>query len=113
MVRRRGPPSQGWKTFLDNHADGIAVSLDKDSPRSRTVKRAGPIVCRQSWADCITNVSGCDLRQAQGVVTRSGHGVPCKYIEVVEASRRSPMRRDRRRLAELDQVSGLARDALD
>ena len=25
MVRRRGPPSQGWKTFLHNHADGIAA----------------------------------------------------------------------------------------
>src|SRR6266446_8527075 len=24
MARRRGPPSQGWKTFLNNHADGIA-----------------------------------------------------------------------------------------
>jgi len=24
MSRRRGPPSQGWKTFLRNHADGIA-----------------------------------------------------------------------------------------
>jgi len=27
MVRRRRPPSQGWKTFLRNHADGIA-SID-------------------------------------------------------------------------------------
>jgi hypothetical protein len=27
MVRRRVPPSQGWKTFLRNHADGIA-SMD-------------------------------------------------------------------------------------
>ena len=28
MVRRRGPPSQGWKTFLRNHADGnIAMDL--------------------------------------------------------------------------------------
>jgi transposase InsO family protein len=27
MARRRRPPSQGWKTFLRNHADGI-VSLD-------------------------------------------------------------------------------------
>ena len=27
MARRRRPPSQGWKTFLRNHADGIA-SLD-------------------------------------------------------------------------------------
>ncbi len=27
MARRRQPPSQGWKTFLRNHADGIA-SMD-------------------------------------------------------------------------------------
>ena len=27
MARRRMPPSQGWKTFLRNHADGIA-SMD-------------------------------------------------------------------------------------
>ena len=27
MTRRRRPPSQGWKTFLRNHADGIA-SMD-------------------------------------------------------------------------------------
>ena len=25
MARRRGAPSQGWKTFLHNHADGIAA----------------------------------------------------------------------------------------
>ena len=25
MARRRGPLSQGWKTFLRNHADGIAA----------------------------------------------------------------------------------------
>jgi len=25
MVRRRHPPSQGWKTFIRNHADGIAA----------------------------------------------------------------------------------------
>ncbi len=25
MARRRKPPSQGWKTFLRNHADGIAL----------------------------------------------------------------------------------------
>jgi hypothetical protein len=27
LARRRGPPSQGWKTFLRNHADGI-VAID-------------------------------------------------------------------------------------
>src|SRR5512144_3087045 len=25
MARRRGRPSQGWRTFLRNHADGIAA----------------------------------------------------------------------------------------
>jgi len=25
MTKRRGPPSQGWKTFLHNHSDGIAA----------------------------------------------------------------------------------------
>ena len=25
MARRRRPPSPGWKTFLRNHADGIAA----------------------------------------------------------------------------------------
>ena len=25
MTRRRAPPSQGWRTFLRNHADGIAA----------------------------------------------------------------------------------------
>jgi transposase InsO family protein len=25
MARRRGPPSQDWKTFLRNHADGVAA----------------------------------------------------------------------------------------
>src|SRR5258706_8978419 len=25
MVKRRGPPSQGWKTLLHNHADDIAA----------------------------------------------------------------------------------------
>jgi hypothetical protein len=25
MAKRRGPPSQAWKTFLRNHADGIAA----------------------------------------------------------------------------------------
>jgi hypothetical protein len=25
MCRHSGPPSQGWRTFLSNHADGIAA----------------------------------------------------------------------------------------
>jgi hypothetical protein len=35
MVRPRRPPSQGWKTFCRNHADGIAW-ICSWSPRSRS-----------------------------------------------------------------------------
>jgi transposase InsO family protein len=28
MARRRGPPSQGWKTFLHNHADDGIAAMD-------------------------------------------------------------------------------------
>jgi hypothetical protein len=34
MARRRRPPSQGWKTFLRNHPDGIA-SMDLFVPTWR------------------------------------------------------------------------------
>jgi hypothetical protein len=27
MARRRRPPSEGWRTFLRNHADGAAMDL--------------------------------------------------------------------------------------
>jgi hypothetical protein len=36
MARRRRPPSQGWKTFLRNHADGIA-SMDLFNSRNEIV----------------------------------------------------------------------------
>src|SRR5215472_4663989 len=42
------------------------LALDKDAPLSRTVKRAGVFFADQSSADCITNMSGFDFRQAQG-----------------------------------------------
>jgi hypothetical protein len=35
MARRRRPPSQGWRTFLLNHADGIACPRTSDPYRSR------------------------------------------------------------------------------
>jgi hypothetical protein len=42
------------------------LSLDKDAPLSRTVQRAGVFFAFQSWAGCITNIFGFDLRKAQG-----------------------------------------------
>jgi hypothetical protein len=64
MVKRRGPPSLGWRTFLRNHAQDIAAMdlfvvptigfdlhyyngvrthrcLNKDAPVSRSVQRTG------------------------------------------------------------------------
>jgi hypothetical protein len=38
MARHRRPPSQCWKTFLRNHADGIA-SIDLFVVRSDKVQR--------------------------------------------------------------------------
>ena len=44
MVPRRGRPSQTWKTFLHNHADGIASMLGKDAPNRRPIERFADIV---------------------------------------------------------------------
>jgi hypothetical protein len=35
MTRRRQPPSQGWKTFLRNHADGMAAAKLMTTPIRR------------------------------------------------------------------------------
>ena len=40
------------------------LSLDKDAPLS-AVQRAGAFFAFQSWASCIINIFGFDLRQAQ------------------------------------------------
>jgi hypothetical protein len=47
MVRRRRPPSQGWKTFLRNHAAGIA-SLDLFKEAVNTTPRYESICLRAS-----------------------------------------------------------------
>jgi hypothetical protein len=41
------------------------LSFGKDAPLSRTVQRQGVFFAFQSWAGCITNIFGFDLRQAQ------------------------------------------------
>jgi hypothetical protein len=38
MARRRGPPWQGWKTLVRNHADGI-VAMDLCRERTSCVYR--------------------------------------------------------------------------
>jgi len=48
MARRQGPPSQGWKTFLRNHAAGIA-SIDLFVVRTISFKLLyGPVILRHA-----------------------------------------------------------------
>jgi hypothetical protein len=48
MTRRQGPPSQGWKTFLRNHAAGIA-SIDLFVVRTISFKLlSGLVILRQA-----------------------------------------------------------------
>ena len=46
------------------------LSLEKDAPVSRAVKRAGPFFAARSWAGCTTNMFGFDLREAQAYLGR-------------------------------------------
>jgi hypothetical protein len=46
------------------------LSLNKDSPLSRTVERAGRILCRPILGGLHHNISGFDLRQAQVLCRR-------------------------------------------
>src|SRR5258707_10130338 len=51
------------------------LSLEKDTPVSRAVERTGHILCRPVLGGCTTNISGFDLRQAQGRrFTPAGYG---------------------------------------
>jgi len=47
------------------------LSLDKDSPYRALLRGQGVLFAAQSSADCITNMSGFDLRQAQVLSTSS------------------------------------------
>src|SRR5216683_5030622 len=54
MVRRRRPPSQGWKTFLRNHAAGIA-SVDLFVVRTISFKLLyGLVILRQTRRRLVT-----------------------------------------------------------
>ena len=64
------------------------LSLNKELPLSRTVKRAGPIFCRPILADCTTNMSGVDLRQAHLVAACQRD--PRRVAETVECAVHEP-----------------------
>src|SRR5580704_8995363 len=56
MVRRRRPPSQGWKTFLRNHAAGIA-SLDLFIVRTISFKLLYGLVILRHARRCLVTIS--------------------------------------------------------
>jgi hypothetical protein len=92
MARWRRPPSQGWKTFLRNHADGIAA-LDlfvvpkraRICPLTRTHRSDAPfnqlgvLNADLFSAACTTNMREFDLRQSQARPWRcSGAAKSCR-----------------------------------
>jgi hypothetical protein len=47
MVKRRGPPSQGWRAFLRNHAqDIVAMDLFCEKPEVQSLRLTLPIYAR-------------------------------------------------------------------
>ena len=73
MVRRRRPPSQGWKTFLHNHAAGIA-SLDLFVVRTISFKLLyGLVILRHARRRLVTIrvTSNPTAEWIAGQVTRS------------------------------------------
>jgi hypothetical protein len=67
VLRRRVPPSQGWRTFLRDHADGIAA-MDLFVVPTISFRPLYGLLIIRSWVDCITNMLGLDLRWAQHTV---------------------------------------------
>jgi transposase InsO family protein len=55
------------------------LSLDKDAPLSRTVERAGRILCRPILGGLHHNMSGFDLRQAQAAAERRLTRLPYRH----------------------------------
>src|ERR1700720_1430175 len=56
MTRRQGPPSQGWKTFLRNHAAGIA-SIDLFVVRTISFKLLYGLVILRHARRRLVNIS--------------------------------------------------------
>jgi hypothetical protein len=56
MTRKQGPPSQGWKTFLRNHAAGIA-SVDLFVVRTISFKLLYGLVILRHARRRLVNIS--------------------------------------------------------
>src|SRR5450631_2320742 len=71
MATRRGPPSQGWKTFLHNHADGIAAM---DLFVVPTISFRLRFSNRPFWVKRFQTMHHCSVDVARGLLLLFGIG---------------------------------------
>jgi hypothetical protein len=70
MIRRRRPPSQGWKTYLRNHVGGIA-SLDLFVVRTISFKLLYGLVILRHAAGGSSRSASRPIRLRSGSLARS------------------------------------------
>jgi len=69
MVKRRGPPSQGWRTFLRNHAPDIAAICSLFQPSGSTCSM--PLSSSGSAAEILSGLTSQQIRPPNGSSVRS------------------------------------------
>ena len=74
MARRRRPPSQGWRTFLRNHADGI-VAMDLFVVPTISFQLLPEWIARQ-----LTEACGWDQAPILSVASSKGYGSYCAML---------------------------------
>jgi hypothetical protein len=69
MARKRRPPSQGWKTFLHNHADAIAA-----------IERRSGVTCAEQAACFPASLGGAASPVCSSLSFRQGQGLIASAI---------------------------------
>jgi hypothetical protein len=70
MVKRRGPPSQGWRTFLRNHAPDIAAMDLLVVPTIGFDLHAMPSSLSGSTAETLSGSTSQQIRRPNGLHVR-------------------------------------------
>ena len=62
MVERRGPPSQGWRTFLVRHLAIMLLTFLEFLPRWLTGLKCEPMLCSHNVSPRVASFIGCRLK---------------------------------------------------